>query len=82
MHDVLLHWVIKHNIDNTDMSIFLDDIKAVKNVRKGFSKRSNGILKEVVGAIDGQLVRVVQPSWKIYMCKNPVRYFLKKGSMP
>ena len=53
MHDVLLHWVIKHNIDNTDMSIFLDDIKAVKNVRKGFSKRSNGILKEVVGAIDG-----------------------------
>ena len=55
MHEVLLQWVIKHKLGNIDMRTFLDDITATKIVSKGFLKRSNGILKVAIGAIDGWL---------------------------
>ena len=61
------------------MSTFLNDITAMKNVSKGFSKRSNGILKGAISDIDGWLVFAEKTSRRRDMCKHPASYLSRKG---
>ena len=58
MYSVLEHWIIDTNISKIDMEDYLDNIFEMQTVSKGFSQRSNGILKGAIGAIDGWLVRI------------------------
>ena len=79
MYDVLLNWIIATGIGKIDMENYLDDLAEMKSVSHGFSKRSNGILKGAVGAIDGWLVRIGKPSMYKDGQKNPTSFFSRKG---
>ena len=48
-------------------------------VSKGFSNRSNGVLKGDIGALDGCLVRIVKPGRRRDECQNPTTFFSRKG---
>ena len=48
-------------------------------VSERFSKRSNGVLKGAIGALDGWLVRIQRPSYYFDKIVNPVAFFSRKG---
>ena len=81
MYDVLLKWIIPSDIGKMNMTKYLGDDDAMKEVSLGFSKRSNGVLKGAIGALDGWLVRIVKPSWLRDRVKNPTTFFQEKDSM-
>ena len=76
---MLLHWIINAGIGKINMEDYLNDLSAMKSVSNGFSKRSNGILVEAIGAIDGWLVRIGKPSMYRDGQKNPTSFFSRKG---
>ena len=76
---VLLEWINRPNIGGIDMSRYLNDKEAMNNVSKGFSSRSNGVLKGAIGAIDGWLVRIIRPSWFSDKIISPITFFSRKG---
>ena len=78
MYDVLLHWVINIDIGDMNMIRYLGDKDAMAKVSLGFSRRSNGVLKGAIGALDGWLVRIVRPGWRD-LVMNPVSFFSRKG---
>ena len=53
LYDVLLNWVIVTGIGDLNMTKYLGDKDAMENVNRVFVKRSNGVLKGSIGAIDG-----------------------------
>ena len=61
--NVLKNWIIKTNIGKINIESYLNDDKAMKRVAVGFSKRSGGVLKGTIGAIDGWLVKISRP-WR------------------
>ena len=77
MFHVLQDWIIKHNICNINMVKYLGDKKCMGKVSDGVSKRSGGIFKGAICALDGWVVRIVRPGWRdrIY---NPMIFF-KEG---
>ena len=48
-------------------------------VSEGFSKRSNGVFKGGIGAIDGWVVKIVKPSYYADGIKNATTFFSRKG---
>ena len=48
-------------------------------VSNGFSKRSNGVLKGVIGALDGWLVKIRRTCNKLDGATNHVPYYSRKG---
>ena len=62
MYDVLLKWIIPSDIGMMNMIKYVGDDEAMDKVSNGFSKRSNGVLKGAIGALDCWLVRIVKPS--------------------
>jgi len=78
MYDVLLSWIIRPDIGDLNMMKYLGNKRAMSRVSAGFSKRSNGVLIEAIGAIDGWLVRIVRPGWRDLIL-NPVSFFSRKG---
>ena len=62
------------------MGAYLDDEEAMSRVGKGFPLRSNGVLTGAIGAIDGWLVKIIRPSWRLDQMRNPI-FFLVKGFM-
>ena len=78
MFEVLSKWIIHPKIGGIDFYRFINDNEAMRKVSDGFSKRSNGVLKGVIGALDGWLVRIERPSlWKDGI-KNVTSFFFKK----
>ena len=77
--DVLKDWIIKPNIGLIDIESYLKDENAMRSVSEGFSKRSNGILKGAIGAIDGWLVRITCPSESRDHVKSATTFFSRKG---
>ena len=78
MFDVLQEWVIAGNIGDLNMTKYLGDEMAMAKVSHGFSKRSRGIFKGAIGALDGWVVRIVRPGWRDKI-KNPMSFFSRKG---
>ena len=65
MYYVLSKWIIQPKIGGITMNDFLEDEAAMQKVSDGFSKRSNGVFKGAIGALDGWLVRIIRPShWR------------------
>lgn len=81
MYEVLLKWIIPSDIGMMNMIKYVGDDEAMDKVSDGFSKRSNGVLKGTIGALDGWLVRIVKPSWIRDKIKNPTTFFSGKDSM-
>ena len=79
MFFVLKYWIIDTNIGEINMSEYLDDTAAMSRVSDGFSKRSNGVLKGAIGAIDGWLVCIVCPSFFQDSIINTTTFFSRKG---
>ena len=61
------------------MTKYLGDDMAMERVSMGFSKRSKGVLKGAIRALDVWLVRIVRPGWIRDMIKNPTTFFSRKG---
>ena len=79
LHDVLLHWIIETDIGNINMTKYLNDDDAMARVSAGFSQRSKGVLKGAIGAIDGWLVCIVSPTFRVDGIKNIISFFSRKG---
>ena len=58
---------------------YLNDVEAMSKVSQGFSKRSNGVLKGAIGALDGWLVRIRSPSWFSDRVTSSITFFSRKG---
>ena len=80
MFDVLLDQVIKCDIDDLNMGKYLGDERSMAKVSHGFAKSSDGIMIGAIGALDGQIVRIVHPGW-IDAIKNPISLFQGRDSM-
>ena len=53
MFYVLSRWIIKPKIGGINLYQYLNDEAAMNKANVGFAKRSNGILKGIIGAFDG-----------------------------
>ena len=78
VYNVLRDWIKGPNIGGINMSKYLDDVEAIDSVSKGFSVRSNGVLKGAIGAIDGWLVRIIRPSCYADNVTSPTTFFFRK----
>ena len=79
MVHVLMKWIIKPKIGGINMYDYLDDQQAMQKVSDGFSRRSNGVFKGGIGALDGWLVRIIRPCWWRDGFKNITAFFSRKG---
>ena len=79
MKEVLMYWIIKPNIGKINMFKYLSDIEAMNRVSRGFARRSNGVLKGCIGAIDGWLVKIRRPNSWLDGAINPVPFYSRKG---
>ena len=79
MKEVLMHWIIKPNIGKINMLKYLNNIEAMNRVSCVFSRRSNGVLKGCIGAIDGWLVKIRRPHSWLDGAINPVPFYSRKG---
>ena len=48
-------------IGDINMDEYLEDEEAMNMVSRGFSQRSNDVFTRAIGAIDGQLVKIICP---------------------
>lgn len=62
-----------------NMHHYLTNIDAMTQVSTGFSARSNGVLIGAIGALDGWLVRIIEPSWRRDSLSNNINLFSRKG---
>ena len=76
---VTKNWIVQPNIGKIDIESYLKDEARMKKVSEGFSKRSNGILKGAIGAIDRWLVRITRPMKERDNIRNPTTFFSRKG---
>ena len=76
---VLSKWILKPKIGTINMYDYLDDQEAMQKVSDGFSRRSNGVFKGGIGALDGWLVRIIRPCWWRDGFKNITAFFSRKG---
>ena len=60
------------------MDDYLENVDAMKKVSEGFSKRSNGILKGAIGAIDGRLVRIERSNYQRDKIKHASFFFFQE----
>ena len=58
---------------------YLSNKDKLDRVSRGFSARSNGVLKGAIGAIDGWLVKIVKPNSVADKVKNIAGFFSRKG---
>ena len=79
VREVLENWIIKPNIGKIDILKYLADEEAMNRVSHGFSKRSNGVLRGAIGAIDGWLVKIKRPNYLLDKVTNPVPFYSRKG---
>ena len=77
--EVLGEWIIDQNLGKMDILKYLCDKDAMARVSHGFSKRYNGVLKGIIGTIDGWLVKIRRPNLYFDGATNPVPYFSRKG---
>ena len=76
---VILLWGNKSKIGSINIYDYLADDRAMETTSEGFSKRSDGILKGAIGALDGWLVRIQRPSlWRDGVL-NVTSFFSRKG---
>lgn len=52
--------------------------EAMNRVNKGISNRSNGVLNEAIGDIDGWLVKIRRPNYHMDVITNPVPFYSSK----
>ena len=76
---VLVNWIIGPNIGKMDIVRYMNDEEAMKKVSQGFARRSNGVLRGAIGAIDGWLVKIQRPWVNRDNVKDPASFFSRKG---
>ena len=76
---VLVNWIIGPNIGKMDIVRYMNDEEAMKKVSQGFARRSNGVLRGAIGAIDGWLVKIQRPWVSRDNVKDPASFFSRKG---
>ena len=79
--EVIREWIIKPNIGNINILEYLNDEEAMDEVSDGFSRRSSGILRGAIGAIDGWLVKIRRPNSYHDGMTNAVPFFSGKDFM-
>ena len=61
-----------------DIESYLNDENGMRRIPNGFSRRSEGILRGAIGAIDGWLVKIQRPSENKDNISNPSSFFSRK----
>lgn len=79
LYEVLQEWLVDMKIGGIDIKSYVNNKDAMDAVSEGFSKRSNGILKGAIGALDRWLVCIQRPSYYFDKIINPVAFFSRKG---
>ena len=77
--NVLLNWITITNLGKIDIENYLNDENALMRVSNGFSRRSEGILRGAIGAIDRWLVKIQHPSENKDNISNLSSFFSRKG---
>ena len=78
MYEVLNNWINKTKIGDIDIYAYLNNEIALKKESEGFSKRSNGVLVGAIGAIDGWLVKIQKPSYRLDNIRNTLSFFHRR----
>ena len=78
-HYTLKNWINKSKIGGINIYDYLSNEEAMRRVSIGFSKRSNGIFKGAIGALDGWLVRIIRPSFFRDGYRNITGFYSRKG---
>ena len=71
---VLIDWVKQPNLGGINMNKYLNDVHDMASISSGFSKRSDGVLKGAIGAIDGWLVPIHRPTWFLDHIFSPITF--------
>ena len=79
MAEVLIKWIIKPKIGGINFYDYLADQEAMHKVSYGFARRSNGVFRGAIGALDGWLVRIIRPCWQRDGFRNITAFFSRKG---
>jgi len=78
-YEVLEYWIVSPNLGGMNIKEYLSNPEALRRVSAGFSQRSNGVLRGAIGAMDGWLVKIIRPSWRLDKIRNVVGFFSRKG---
>jgi hypothetical protein len=79
-HEVVNNWICHNDVIPLPNESYFDDITAMRETALGFSEGSNaGILSGCIGALDGWLVKIANPSTKKDGIQNIAGYFIRKG---
>ena len=77
LHKVLKEWICDNRMHKIDINEYLNNKSLMDETATEFSESSDNHLKNVIGALDGWLVRIKCPSSD--EVKNPGNYHCRKG---
>ena len=78
-HHVVKNWINNDKLVKISGKDFFDDENKLKESATEFARKSNGLMWGAVGALDGWLVKIRQPSKIRDRVKNPASFFSRKG---
>ncbi len=77
-HSVINNWILDDKLVKISGIDYMNDDKRLEEVAMIFLQKSDGVLAGCIGAIDGWLVKIIQPSYKDGV-KYPGTFFSRKG---
>ena len=72
------YWIVSPNLGGMNIKEYLSNPEELQRVSAGFAKRSNGVLRGAIGVMDGWLVKIVRPSWRLDKIRNVVGFFSQR----
>ena len=77
-HHVVSQWINDNNLVNISGEDYLQDDDRMAAVAAEFCRKSNGLIRGSIGAVDGWLVRIRKPQERDGI-RNPGSFFSRKG---
>ena len=78
-HKTMKNWICTNPYHDIDIKKYLTDENSMKKTAYKFSQSSRGLFKNVIGALDGWLVKIICPSLTEEDMKNQGHYHSRKG---
>ena len=76
-HDVIKNWILDDKLVKINGIDYCCDSKRIKEVALQFVRSSNGVMNRCTGALDGWIVKILQPS-KRDKVRNPKSFYSRK----
>ena len=78
-HKTIKEWICDNPHHDIDIKKYLNDNDAMNRTAFKFGQTSNGLFRNVIGALDGWLVKIICPSMSCDEMKNQGQYHSRKG---